>query len=281
MPGIGVAAGTAFAQGTHGARPAAAASNQGYYYFETDTLTLFQSTGSTWVQLAPAANLVGGSVATDAIWDAVGDLAVGTGSNTAAKLAKGSALQGLQVKSDASTLEYAYHAYNLIQEIVVGAGGQATLDFQSIPATYTHLHVIFQGRCDRAAQASDELRMKFNNDGTAAYDFEHLKAGNVTVSCAPGVADTSIRVGYVTAANATAGKASGVEILIHNYRRTTWHKTALAKSAYFETELAAGCTTFQHAGLWRNTAAISRVTLFTLNNASFLEGTVASLYGIL
>lgn len=34
---------------------------------------------------------VGGSVATDTIWDAAGDLAVGSGSNTAAKLAKGAA----------------------------------------------------------------------------------------------------------------------------------------------------------------------------------------------
>lgn len=33
----------------------------------------------------------GGAVATDAIWDAAGDLAVGTGANTAARLAKGAA----------------------------------------------------------------------------------------------------------------------------------------------------------------------------------------------
>lgn len=42
----------AFAQGTHAARPAAAASNKGFYYFESDTQELFQSTGSAWVQLA-------------------------------------------------------------------------------------------------------------------------------------------------------------------------------------------------------------------------------------
>src|SRR5690349_5693568 len=43
---------TAFAQGTHAARPAAAAGNAGYYYFETDTNKLFQSTGSAWTQIA-------------------------------------------------------------------------------------------------------------------------------------------------------------------------------------------------------------------------------------
>lgn len=51
---------TAFAQGTHAARPAAAAGNEGYYYFETDTQELFQSTGSAWVQVASVGGGGGG-----------------------------------------------------------------------------------------------------------------------------------------------------------------------------------------------------------------------------
>jgi hypothetical protein len=49
----------------------------------------------------------GGSVATDAIWDAVGDLAVGSGANTAARLAKGAALQILRVNAAEDALEWA------------------------------------------------------------------------------------------------------------------------------------------------------------------------------
>jgi hypothetical protein len=48
-----------------------------------------------------------GSVATDTIWDAAGDLAVGSGANTAAKLTKGTALQVLRVNSGATNLEWA------------------------------------------------------------------------------------------------------------------------------------------------------------------------------
>jgi len=48
-----------------------------------------------------------GSVATDAIWDAAGDLAVGTGVDTAARLARGTALQVLRVNSGATTVEWA------------------------------------------------------------------------------------------------------------------------------------------------------------------------------
>jgi len=55
----------------------------------TDTHVLTaDSTQATGLKWAAAAG--GGSVATDSIWDAAGDLAVGTGANTAARLAIGS-----------------------------------------------------------------------------------------------------------------------------------------------------------------------------------------------
>ena len=47
-----------------------------------------------------------GDVATDVIWDAAGDLAVGTGANTAAKLSIGTALQVLRTNAGATALEW-------------------------------------------------------------------------------------------------------------------------------------------------------------------------------
>lgn len=68
---------TAFAQGTHAARPAAASSNTGFYYFETDTGTLFQSTGSAWTQLAPTVS--SGTAPTSTIITASGTYTTPTG----------------------------------------------------------------------------------------------------------------------------------------------------------------------------------------------------------
>jgi hypothetical protein len=48
----------------------------------------------------------GGSVATDVIWDAAGDLAVGSGANTAVRLARGTALQILQVNAGGTDVEW-------------------------------------------------------------------------------------------------------------------------------------------------------------------------------
>jgi len=58
----------------------------------------------------PAATLSGGGsgdVATDVIWDAAGDLAVGSGANTAVRLARGTALQVLRVNAGGTNLEWA------------------------------------------------------------------------------------------------------------------------------------------------------------------------------
>lgn len=54
----------------------------------------------TGAELKTYIGVGGGAVATDAIWDAKGDLAVGTGANTAARLAVGS--DGKQIYADAS-----------------------------------------------------------------------------------------------------------------------------------------------------------------------------------
>lgn len=48
-----------------------------------------------------------GSMATDSLWDAVGDLAVGSGANTSVRLARGTALQVLRVNSGGTNLEWA------------------------------------------------------------------------------------------------------------------------------------------------------------------------------
>lgn len=63
----------------------------GMIYFDNDAtagVNLYGCTATnTWTLLGDGGG--GGSVATDTIWDAAGDLAVGSGSNTAVRLAKG------------------------------------------------------------------------------------------------------------------------------------------------------------------------------------------------
>ena len=64
-------------------------------------------TGYTTKAIKTSNYIAGGGVATDVIWDANLDLAVGTGSDTAVRLAGGSALQVLRVNAGATALEWA------------------------------------------------------------------------------------------------------------------------------------------------------------------------------
>lgn len=70
-------------------------------------LELFRTASDVWsVSLLPGSG-GGGNVATDTIFDAAGDLIQGTGANTAARLALGTALQVLQVNAGATAVEWA------------------------------------------------------------------------------------------------------------------------------------------------------------------------------
>lgn len=74
------------------------------YQLNTAPYTIYQSNGSALVAIGGTGS---GNVSTDAIWVAAGDLAVGSGIGSAARLAKGSALQTLRVNAGATALEWA------------------------------------------------------------------------------------------------------------------------------------------------------------------------------
>lgn len=96
---------------------------------QLDTATLWMLTDDspvTWREILTGT--AGGSVATDAIWDAAGDLAVGSGANTAAKLTMGSALQNLRVNAGATGLEWAAPA---------GGGGGQELGYAELSADFS------------------------------------------------------------------------------------------------------------------------------------------------
>lgn len=77
-------------EGDHASRPSAATVPEGTLYSCTDHVKIYQQLSAAWGDYFDPAS-VGGSVATDVIWDAAGDVVVGTGANTAARLAIGNA----------------------------------------------------------------------------------------------------------------------------------------------------------------------------------------------
>lgn len=154
--------------------------------------------------------------------------------------------------------------------------GTATVSFTSIPATYRDLVVIVRGRAAATAVASS-IGLQFNGDTGANYFRQRLTGNNATASAAIAVAVTSMDIGNILAATATANFASGTEITIYDYRGTTFTKVAFSQMTYPETAAAAGQFVEIRSGGWNNTNAITQVDVICGSN--FVSGSVVSLYG--
>lgn len=155
---------------------------------------------------------------------------------------------------------------------VLGAAA-ATIDFSSIANSYEDLVLIVQGRGTNASAVVNVL-LRMNGDSGANYNSSRWnRLGSNAL-----VAQTSGDVAEMAAGSAPAGRAHQFIIEVVNYKRTTFQKTAYGSNGVSSSD-AAGGQYPQHAEVvWRNTAAITQLTL-SLSAGNFDTGTVATLYG--
>ena len=158
-----------------------------------------------------------------------------------------------------------------IQTVTVGSGGAATIDFTSIPQTYTDLKLVISSRVSYAT-SGDTPYLDFN--GLTTNRTGRFLEG----SGAAAASSTLTRQGFVASGTNAATNAFGsTEIYIPNYTSTTTNKSFSVDSVTENN----GTTAYQWlvASLWSSTAAITRVTL-TPTSGSFVEYSTATLYGI-
>lgn len=142
------------------------------------------------------------------------------------------------------------------------SGTAASVTFSSIPGDCTMLRITAQARGDTAASFTTG-NMRFNGDTSSIYESQSVGANGATVAGAESLANSAILIGEVTAATATANTAAAWDIFIPNYTGTTFWKQAISNhilSTLGNTTLANHSKQF--VGRWRNTAAITSVTLF-------------------
>ena len=167
------------------------------------------------------------------------------------------------------------NTYTLIASSTVGSGGAATIDFTSIPATYTDLLILCSFRNDRAA-TEDAVKMSLNGSTS------NFSTRSLSGSGSAAASDTNLVTafgGMSVSATATASTFSNNIVYIPNYTSST-AKSYLA-DAVCETN---GTTAFMYyiAGLWNPStqAAITSIS-FTPNLATnFVQHSTAYLYGI-
>jgi hypothetical protein len=164
----------------------------------------------------------------------------------------------------------------LIAKHVLGSSA-ATLDLDNIPATYTDLLVLVSGRCDdaTASYGLENVGIKFNNS-TSNFTTRMIRNLDGTVSSSSW---SSGFIGDAPNVNATANTFGSIEVYIPNYAGAT--NKSFSVTAITESNASVG-SDMSHAvtaGLWSNTAAITRVG-FTVGSDNWVSLSSFYLYGI-
>jgi len=147
----------------------------------------------------------------------------------------------------------------------------ATLTFSSIPGTYTDLILI----CSMTGNTTSiDTRVVFNSDTGSNYSATRLMGDGTSATSNRSSNRAWIDLNYVGGVSSTAPATSILNIM--NYSNSTTYKTTLLRAnelggTYQGTEAI--------VGLWRNTAAITSMTI-TASNDNFKSGSTFSLYGI-
>ena len=158
--------------------------------------------------------------------------------------------------------------YKLIETITVGSGGAASIEFGSIPQTYTDLKVVFSLR---SSTSGNQILISLNGL-TTNFDSLYLSGNGASVS-----SGTLARyVGASGYTSETASVFSNGEIYLPNYAGST--NKSFSADTVSENNGTTAYTALV-AGLWSNTAAITSLTL-TNNTGNWIQYSSASLYGI-
>lgn len=157
-------------------------------------------------------------------------------------------------------------------------GTQASIEFTSIAATYSHLQIRLMARSNRAAVVADSLQLQFNSDTGSNYDDHYLIGDGSSVTSAGEVSNTFVSLYRIAGAGAGANTFGVSVIDILDYKNTNKYKTVRGLSGIDNN--SSGRISLG-SGLWRNTAAITSIKLFPNGgSSSFVQYSTAALYGI-
>jgi hypothetical protein len=164
--------------------------------------------------------------------------------------------------------------FEKIATVEVGSGGASTIDFTSIPSTFTDLYILVSSRSSHTS-VLDELILRFNSSATGYANRFVMGDGSATQSYANNYT-TSGYVGYISAASSTSSTFGSSNVYIPNYAGS--QNKPFSSDSVAETN-----ATTQYMNLnttiWSNTAAITSVQL-RLGYANFVQYSTATLYGI-
>ena len=162
--------------------------------------------------------------------------------------------------------------YEAIATVEVGSGGASTIDFTSIPSTYTDLVLLSSVRTSRAAY-HESLRLSFNGATTNRTNRRIYGNGSIAASDT----DTIMYGGQASGATATSSTFGNAITYIPNYASS--NNKSSSNDGVSENN-ATNAIAMLNANLWSSTDAINQITLTPENGGTIQEHSTATLYGI-
>ena len=162
------------------------------------------------------------------------------------------------------------NTYTPIATTTLGSAA-ASYTFSSISGSYTDLVLVFAGT---VTTAGNNLGLRFNSDAGSNYSTTFLEGSGTTATSNRTTGSTIISTGYQIG---IGDSQSNVIWNIMNYANSTTYKTALLRVNAPTSSAYPGVGT--EVGLWRNTNAITSITIVNVSS-NISAGSTFSLYGI-
>jgi hypothetical protein len=177
-------------------------------------------------------------------------------------------------------------SFQSISSVTVGSGGSASIEFTSIPATFTHLQIRGILQTNRSSYIVDLTKVQFNSDTGANYSGHNFYGGyNTTPNVnADGSANASSMEFHGLNSGVGANVFTGVVMDILDYANTNKYKT-VANFQGFDVNGTVGTgslggTIALSGGNWRSTNAITSVKISMIDGTAFNQYSSLALYGI-
>ena len=173
-------------------------------------------------------------------------------------------------------------SFESIATVTVGAGGASSIDFSSIPSTYTHLQIRGIVRQSYSGAGGANLVYRFNNDPLTNGDTSssnyvgHYLYGNSAPTISSGISNRNYCADSLHNGN-TSGIFAAFIMDVLDYTSTNKYKTFKTLSG--DDRYGSGQVTLW-SGFWKNTSAINQITYYCDPTYSFVQYSQIALYGI-
>lgn len=170
------------------------------------------------------------------------------------------------------------NTYTLISSNELSSSA-ASVTFSAIPSTYTDLVLRYSARTNEAAIYND-TKVTFNGSTASNYSVILLYGTPTDVSSLRSSNAANLGRNYIDGANATSNTFASGEIYIPSY--TVSQNKPISGFSVVEnnSSTAYGNLIATIAGLFRDTTAISSITMAAQGSTQFVSGSSFYLYGI-